>query len=437
MISRVITRLIIISLISVLTLHPTSAAPNDSFYRFTDSQVSFEFGGNDSLFAGPDTIYKVSNSTLSRLENGRFENISRIPQLIESNQIIVAYGNNIFLATNQNELFVSRDAINWTKTFNFPKDLRMNPIGKLVFTNGKFLAIGGTTRENLQMTIPVYNSTDGASWQTSEIKVPLANKDEVLYFNLIDYSQGTYLLIGNKFSLRSDDFISWRSSGMGKMSEAESGLQKISVAISGSTVIVTTVSVPFYWRSEDLGTTWNEIPAPGLSYLPNVAFQKNHFVLTSSSFQRDGSYSYSSTSGKSEDWKSTKMPLSSEYWSEIFAVNGGDLLYVLQGADKTSRKLLSGTPKSEVEIAEENRQLAEAKAKAELEAKTLAEAQERARQAQAEAQAKAAAELKAKQEAETQAKAAKNKTTIKCTKGKKTKKVTAVNPKCPKGYKKR
>ena len=48
-------------------------------------------------------------------------------------------------------------------------------------------------------------------------------------------------------------------------------------------------------------------------------------------------------------------------------------------------------------------------------------------------EAKAAAELKAKQEAE--AKAAAKKTTITCVKGKLTKKVTAIKPKCPSGYK--
>ena len=436
MINRIFTRVVIASLIAVTSIHPTIAAPNDSFYRFSDSPANFEFGGNDSLFAGPDTIYKVSNSKVSRFENGRFEEISKIPQSIESNHVIVAYGNDIFLGTNQNELFVSRDAIKWEKTFNFPRDLRMNPIGKLVFRNGKFLAIGGANRENLQMTIPVYSSTDGVSWQTSDVKVPLSSKDENLYFNLIDFSQGVYLLIGNKMSLRSVDFSSWRTSGFGKIEQAD----KTSMAISGSVVIVTTVSVPFYWRSEDLGVTWSELPAPGLSYLPNIAFQKNHFVMTSSNFQRDASYSYSSTTGKSDDWKSTKMSISSQYWSEIFSVKGGSLLYVFQGADKTSRKLISGVPKSEAEIAEENRQLAEAKAKAELEAKILAEAQERARQAQAEAQAqaKAAAELKAKQDAEAAAKAAAaKKITIRCVKGKTVKKVTAIKPKCPSGYKKK
>jgi hypothetical protein len=70
---------------------------------------------------------------------------------------------------------------------------------------------------------------------------------------------------------------------------------------------------------------------------------------------------------------------------------------------------------------------AEAKATAELKAKQDAEAK-------VIAEAKAAAELKAKQEAEAKAAAAK-KTTITCIKGKLTKKVTAVKPKCPSGYK--
>jgi hypothetical protein len=48
--------------------------------------------------------------------------------------------------------------------------------------------------------------------------------------------------------------------------------------------------------------------------------------------------------------------------------------------------------------------------------------------------AKALAELKAKQEAEAKA-AALKKTTITCVKGKLVKKVTAVKPKCPSGYK--
>jgi hypothetical protein len=52
----------------------------------------------------------------------------------------------------------------------------------------------------------------------------------------------------------------------------------------------------------------------------------------------------------------------------------------------------------------------------------------------AELKAKQAAELKAKQEAEAKA-AATKKTTITCVKGKVTKKVTAVKPKCPAGYK--
>jgi hypothetical protein len=79
------------------------------------------------------------------------------------------------------------------------------------------------------------------------------------------------------------------------------------------------------------------------------------------------------------------------------------------------------------------RAAAELKSKQEAEEKALAEAQ-------------AAADLKAKQEADAKAAAdklvaakaaAQKKTTITCVKGKLTKKVTAVTPKCPSAYKKR
>jgi hypothetical protein len=86
-------------------------------------------------------------------------------------------------------------------------------------------------------------------------------------------------------------------------------------------------------------------------------------------------------------------------------------------------KLLESISKAKTEAEAKAKAIADAKAAAELRAKQ-------------EAEAKAAAELKAKQEAEAKAKAAAiKKTTITCVKGKLTKKVTAVKPKCPTGYK--
>jgi membrane protein involved in colicin uptake len=89
------------------------------------------------------------------------------------------------------------------------------------------------------------------------------------------------------------------------------------------------------------------------------------------------------------------------------------------------------------------KQETEAKVAAELKAKQEAEAKAAAElKAKQEAEAKAAAELKAKQEVEAKAQqeaavkaALTKKTTITCVKGKLIKKVTAVNPKCPAGYK--
>jgi hypothetical protein len=75
------------------------------------------------------------------------------------------------------------------------------------------------------------------------------------------------------------------------------------------------------------------------------------------------------------------------------------------------------------------------RAAAELKVKEAAAAKG-ASESQVKQKAEAAAVLKAKQDAEAKA-AATKKTTITCVKGKLTKKVTAVNPKCPSGYKKK
>lgn len=91
---------------------------------------------------------------------------------------------------------------------------------------------------------------------------------------------------------------------------------------------------------------------------------------------------------------------------------------------KTAEKIVEEDKKREFAQAEEIRVAAELRAKQEAEAKAEAD--------------RLAAELKAKQDAEAKAKSqATKKTTISCIKGKLVKKVTAVNPKCPAGYKKK
>jgi len=88
---------------------------------------------------------------------------------------------------------------------------------------------------------------------------------------------------------------------------------------------------------------------------------------------------------------------------------------------KQAESIVAEDKQKEFAKAEEIRLAAELKAKQEAEAK-----------------AKVEAEAKAKAEADAKAKAAlSKKTTITCVKGKISKKVTAVNPKCPTGYKKK
>jgi hypothetical protein len=141
----------------------------------------------------------------------------------------------------------------------------------------------------------------------------------------------------------------------------------------------------------------------------------------------------------------------------LSSINGVDSIEVFSGKEALNRvatlneQKLAAEAKAAAELKAKQeaeakaaaelkaKQEAEAKAAAELKAKQEAEAKAAAElKAKQEAEAKAAAELKAKQEAEAKAAAAaKKKTTITCVKGKLTKKVTAVKPTCPKGFKKK
>jgi hypothetical protein len=110
-----------------------------------------------------------------------------------------------------------------------------------------------------------------------------------------------------------------------------------------------------------------------------------------------------------------------------------DLLKIAEGIVEEDRKREAEELRLAAEL--KAKQEAEAKAAAELLAKQEAEAKAAAElQAKQEEEAKAAAELKAKQQAAAKA-AARKKITLTCVKGKVTKKVTAVKPKCPSGYK--
>ncbi len=120
----------------------------------------------------------------------------------------------------------------------------------------------------------------------------------------------------------------------------------------------------------------------------------------------------------------SRAPLSSGQ-----SVRVGDFVVVAGGVsqDKATFRVLT-----RVEF--QAKQDAEAKAASELKAKQDAEAKAASElKAKQDADAKVAAELKAKQEAV--AKAAIKKTTITCSKGKQVKKVSAIKPKCPAGYK--
>lgn len=144
---------------------------------------------------------------------------------------------------------------------------------------------------------------------------------------------------------------------------------------------------------------------------------------------------------------------SAEYVRYLLCDENIDLINMIQGnvINITKEQISFVEAKAAAEL--KAKQEADAKAAAELKAKQEAEAKAAAElKAKQEAEVKAAAELKTKQEAEAkaakaaaelkakqeaEAAAAMTKSTITCIKGKLIKKVTAVKPVCPAGYKKK
>ena len=131
-----------------------------------------------------------------------------------------------------------------------------------------------------------------------------------------------------------------------------------------------------------------------------------------------------------------------EQWYGFPSMSWIDPASKLRDLLKTAEAIVEEDKKREFAAAEVVRLAAELKAKQEAEAKAVADLKAAAElKSKQEAELRLAAEqvalaLKAKEEADAKA-AALKKTTITCVKGKLTKKVTALKPKCPAGYRKK
>jgi hypothetical protein len=117
----------------------------------------------------------------------------------------------------------------------------------------------------------------------------------------------------------------------------------------------------------------------------------------------------------------------------ISSLDSSSITVHFASSSQTSSSEFKDLVTKSAELKTRSEQEMQSKARAASEAQAAADALK----AKQEADAKAASDLKAKQEAEAKAAlvAAAKKSTITCVKGKLTKKVTAVNPKCPAGYK--
>ena len=190
-------------------------------------------------------------------------------------------------------------------------------------------------------------------------------------------------------------------------------------------------------NNKELYTVWPEL------MLLQTKYKKGEYTCGADSgtpgwFEKNGEWIYIGAAGSGMGLECSSAPDDPLWTDQFWSVNAGDQFDTAQAYPdviEAASKFL------EQQVINEAKAAAELKAKQEAEAKDAAELK-----AKQEAEAIAALELRAKEEAEAKAVAEKlaatkaaslKKTTITCIKGKLVKKVTAVKPVCPKGYKKK
>ena len=190
-------------------------------------------------------------------------------------------------------------------------------------------------------------------------------------------------------------------------------------------------------NNKELYTVWPEL------MLLQTKYKKGEYTCGADSgtpgwFEKNGEWIYIGAAGSGMGLECSSAPDDPLWTDQFLSVNAGDQFDTAQAYPdviEAASKFL------EQQVINEAKAAAELKAKQEAEAKDAAELK-----AKQEAEAIAALELRAKEEAEAKAVAEKlaatkaaslKKTTITCIIGKLVKKVTAVKPVCPKGYKKK
>ena len=195
-------------------------------------------------------------------------------------------------------------------------------------------------------------------------------------------------------------------------------------------------------NNKELYKVWPEL------MLLQTKYKKGEYTCGADSgtpawFEKDGEWIYIGAAGSGMGPECSNAPDDPLWTDQYWSVNSGDQFdtaqaypEVIEAADKFLAE----------QVILEEKIVAELKAKQELEVRIAAELK-----AKQEAEAKIALEIKAKEEADAKSVADKlaaeklastkaaliKKTTITCVKGKLIKKVIAVKPICPKGYKKK
>jgi hypothetical protein len=309
----------------------------------------------------------------------------------------------------------------------------------------------------------IYTSKDGTVWsEASGYSLPNGfdwsivkmgvNNYRLYYSSIMPNEAQTVSCSKQKkamFYATSTDLLRWTAQPGPIVSDVGCGVPHVIKKSDGKYLMFhNTISTKhgMHIQSSDDGLTWTKIPG--------VILDAEYLVDPAPLEMPDGTFlMIASTTGDPRSGGLQRLQLLSSKdalsWvkaeKDLYSPEGASVLdpslKIINGKLRIWFGYTLGNDHSKSRITSAQLTLDDSVAKAEAAAKLKAEAEAKAKaKAEAEAAAKLKAEAEAKAKAEAEAKAAasaKKKSTIQCIKGKTIKKVTAVNPKCPKGYKKK
>lgn len=203
----------------------------------------------NSRFAAASTTGLFCVST----DNGATWSLQASTNIVNVSRLY--YFNSMWIVVNSPYLWTSTDLLSWT-------EYEVGSFNAVGFYNGLYVIVGNSGS--------ISTSTDLITWTPRTSGTTQALND-------VTHDGTRWIVVGNSgVSLTSTDGITWTL-----VTTASSGNWS-RIASSGSTLVATTSTTPFAWRSTNGGSSWSAVSTT-LATGGQVIYAGSQFLLTSTS----------------------------------------------------------------------------------------------------------------------------------------------------------